>query len=71
MVGDTGLEPVRITHSKDKDLCTQAKSGGPRGTKSGTLHAQSGLNDLARRLAALPETVRAELLAALKNKGKT
>jgi len=62
MVGDTGLEPVRLTHSKDKDLCTQEKSGGPRGAKSGAL---SDLDDLARRLAALSEADRQALAAAV------
>jgi hypothetical protein len=65
MVGDTGLEPVRLTHSKDKDLCTQEKSGGPRGAKSGALSAQSDLADLARALAALPKAVRESLLSAV------
>ena len=61
---------MRLTHSKDKDLCTQEKSGG---AKSGAFAPDSGLADLppdvadlARRLAALPESARAELVAMLK-----
>jgi len=64
MVGDTGLELTAVLPQK------QGFSGlpGPRGTKSGALGAQSDLNDLARRLAALPESDREALAATLTKK---
>ena len=79
MVGDTGLEPVRPSDCKPKDLCTQEKSGG---AKSGAVAPDSGpagsasdldlhpvVAELARRLAALPETVRAQIVALVKAAG--
>lgn len=62
LVGDTGLEhPAKTPANPQKE-----KSGGPRGAKSGALLPQSDLNDLARRLAALPESVRAQIAAVVK-----
>jgi hypothetical protein len=72
-VGATGLE--HKAESPEKQALSET-----RGTKSGTLAADSGpeapnsaapalppdVADLARRLAALPEAVRAEILAMLK-----
>jgi len=62
MVGDTGLElPAKSAQKRGFSGLSA-----PRGTESGTLGAESNLDDLARRLAALPESVRASLLAAVK-----
>jgi hypothetical protein len=77
MVGDTGLEPVHPTHSKHKDLCTQEKSGGaisgafdpdfgPAGPTSAPSDLPPDVAELARRLAALPESIRAEIVAMVK-----
>jgi hypothetical protein len=75
-MGAGGLEPARPTHCKHKDLCTQQNPGG---AESGAFTLDSGpagpasdldlppdVAELACRLAALPETVRAQIVATLK-----
>ena len=80
LVLGTGFEPAAVTFCADKDL---RKPPGQGGAECGALSADSGpaapvsappslppdVADLACRLAALPETVRAELVAMLKTEG--
>ena len=70
MVGRAGVEPKNASAETAK---TCALPHQQRGAKSGALAPDSGLADhppdvadLARRLAALPENVRAEIVAMLK-----
>ena len=77
MVRSRGVEPADVTPCADKGLQNPPAEGG---AECGALSADSGpaapaaapidlppdVADLARRLAALPEAVRASLLAAVK-----
>lgn len=77
VVRSRGDEPPDVTPCTDKDLRNPPDEGG---AECGALSADSGpaapvsaspslppdVEDLARRLAALPEAVRASLLAAVK-----
>ena len=77
MVGRAGVEP-KTASAETAMTCALshqqrgAKSGalahdtGPSGPKSAPSDLPPDVADLARRLAALPENVRAELLARLK-----
>ena len=72
-----GVEPADVTRCADKDLQNPPAEGG---AECGALSADSGpavpisdppslppdVADLARRLAALPEAVRAEIVAMVK-----
>jgi hypothetical protein len=76
VVRSRGVEPPHVTTIPGNDLPNQPKTGG---AECGALSADSAIlpssvpadlppdvADLARRLAALPEAVRASLLAAVK-----
>ena len=76
MVRSRGVEPPHVTTIPGNDLPNQPETGG---AECGALSADSAIlpssappslppdvADLARRLAALPEAVRASLLAAVK-----
>ena len=80
MVRSRGVEPPDVTHCTDKDLRNPPGEGG---AECGALSADSGpaapvlaspdlppdVAELARRLAALPEAVRAGIVAVIKAAG--
>ena len=80
MVRSRGVEPPDVTRCTNKDLRNPPGEGG---AECGALSADSGpaapvsappalppdVADLARRLATLPEALRAEILAKVKAAG--